>query len=64
MTAHLGVRYRKPTPLAPTWSSTCHGREVHGRRVKTHGTLSADGTVTAESEGLFVVFAGRLPAPG
>lgn len=55
MTGRLSIRYRRPTPLH---------REVHlegwtdrvvGRRVVAKGTLTVDGAVTAEAEGLFVV---------
>ena len=54
MTGRLTVRYRRPTPLHTdvrfeTWTET-----VDGRRIVTRGTLTVEGTVTADAEGLFV----------
>jgi len=64
MTAHLGIRYRKPTPIGAEVEFRVPWPEVHGRRVHTRATLAADGVVTADAEGLFIHFQGRaLPAP-
>ena len=54
MTGRLTVRYRRPTPLhtevvLETWVD-----RVDGRRFTVVGTMTVDGTVTAEAEGLFV----------
>ena len=54
MTARLAVRYRRPTPLHAELQLDAHTQRVDGRRITTVGTLSADGVVTAEAEGLFV----------
>ena len=63
MTAHLGIRYRKPTPIGAAVEFRVPWPEVHGRRVHTHAVLTADGVVTAEAEGLFIRFPGPA-APG
>jgi acyl-coenzyme A thioesterase PaaI-like protein len=67
MTAHLGVRYRKPTPIGTDVEFRVPWPEVHGRRVHTDATLVTDGVVTAEAQGLFIHFRGRampVPTPG
>ena len=56
MTAHLGVRYRKPTPIGADVELRVPWPSVHGRRVHTRATLVADGVLTAEAEGLFIRF--------
>jgi acyl-coenzyme A thioesterase PaaI-like protein len=64
MTAHLGIRYRRPTPIGAAVEFHVPWPEVHGRRVHTNATLTADGVLTAEAEGLFVHFQGRvMPVP-
>lgn len=63
MTAHLGIRYRAPTPIGAAVELHVPRPEVHGRRVHTRGTLTADGVVTAEAEGLFIRFQGPVPPP-
>ncbi len=64
MTAHLHVRYRKPTPIGAAVEFRVPWPEVHGRRVHTDATLTADGVVTAEAEGLFILFQGpAVPVP-
>jgi Thioesterase superfamily len=55
MTGRLSVRYRRPTPLHRPVEFEAWTEEVDGRRIVTRGTLTADGAVTAEAEGLFVV---------
>ena len=55
MTGRLSVRYRRPTPLHRPVELEAWTEEVDGRRVVTRGTLTVDGAVTAEAEGLFVV---------
>jgi acyl-coenzyme A thioesterase PaaI-like protein len=55
MTGRLSVRYRRPTPLHTKIEFEGWTEQVDGRRIVTRGTLSADGVVTAEAEGLFVM---------
>jgi thioesterase superfamily protein len=55
MTGRLSVRYRRPTPLHRQVAFEAWTEEVDGRRIVTRGTLSVDGVVTAEAEGLFVI---------
>jgi hypothetical protein len=55
MTGRLSVRYRRPTPLHRPVTFEAWTEEVDGRRIVTRGTLSVDGAVTAEAEGLFVI---------
>jgi acyl-coenzyme A thioesterase PaaI-like protein len=55
MTGRLSVRYRRPTPLHRPVGFDAWTEEVDGRRIVTRGTLTVDGVVTAEAEGLFVV---------
>ncbi len=63
MTAHLGVDYRRPTPLGVElvlegWLERREGRKIHCR-----GTMHADGVLTAESQALFIAFdPGRFAA--
>jgi acyl-coenzyme A thioesterase PaaI-like protein len=55
MTGRLSIRYRRPTPLHRPIEFEGWTDQVDGRRVVTRGTLTVDGSVTAEAEGLFVV---------
>jgi acyl-coenzyme A thioesterase PaaI-like protein len=55
MTGRLSVRYRRPTPLHTDAELLGWNEQVDGRRVVTRGTLTVDGVVTAEAEGLFVI---------
>ncbi len=55
MTGRLTIRYRRPTPLHRPMVFEGWTDQVDGRRVVTRGTLTVDGSVTAEAEGLFVV---------
>ena len=54
MTGTLSIRYRRPTPLLTELLFEAHVDRVEGRKIFTHGTLSADGQLTAEAEGLFI----------
>lgn len=54
LTGRLTVRYRKPTPLERGLRMTAWIVHHEGRRMRTHGTIHADGVLTAEAEGLFV----------
>jgi acyl-coenzyme A thioesterase PaaI-like protein len=55
MTGSLKVRYRRPTPLHTDVEFRAWTEAVDGRRVTARGTMSVDGVVTAEAEGLFVI---------
>lgn len=56
MTAHLGVDYRRPTPLHTPlrMEGWLHRRE--GRKIWARATITADGELRAEAEGLFIAF--------
>ena len=56
MTAHLGIDYRRPTPLhvpllLEGWLDRREGRKIYAR-----ATLHAEGELTAEAGGLFIAF--------
>jgi acyl-coenzyme A thioesterase PaaI-like protein len=55
MTGSLTVRYRRPTPLYTDLEFEVRVRSREGRKVVTIGTLSADGELIAEGEGLFIL---------
>ncbi len=54
MTGTLTIRYRRPTPLLTELVFEAWVDRVEGRKIFTHGTLSANGQLTAEAEGLFI----------
>ena len=54
MTGTLTIRYRRPTPLLTELTFEAYVDRVDGRKIFTHGTLSANGLLTAEAEGLFI----------
>jgi acyl-coenzyme A thioesterase PaaI-like protein len=54
MTGTLMIRYRRPTPLLTELVFEAHVDRVEGRKIFTHGALSAGGQLTAEAEGLFI----------
>jgi acyl-coenzyme A thioesterase PaaI-like protein len=54
LTGRLTVRYRNPTPLGADVRLDARTSDVDGRRITTRGTLTVDGTIAAEAEGLFV----------
>lgn len=57
MTAHLGVDYRRPTPLHVPLRMEAWLHRSEGRKIWARGTLHAEGELRAEAEGLFVAFA-------
>lgn len=59
VTGSLTVRYRRPTPLETELRFDVSAATVTGRKAVTRATLTAEGVVTAEGRGLFVV-----PEPG
>jgi acyl-coenzyme A thioesterase PaaI-like protein len=54
MTGTLTIRYRKPTPLHEELIFEGELLRIEGRKIFTEGTVSADGVVTAEAEGIFI----------
>jgi acyl-coenzyme A thioesterase PaaI-like protein len=54
MTGTLTVRYRRPTPLHTELAFEARTGERSGRKVIAHGTVHANGELTAEAEGIFV----------
>jgi acyl-coenzyme A thioesterase PaaI-like protein len=54
MTGTLTIRYRRPTPLRTELVFVGRTERVSGRKIYVKGTVHADGTLTAEAEGLFV----------
>ena len=59
-TGRLTVRYHKPTPIRQPLALEARVTEVRGRKIKAHGTIHADGVLTAEAEGLFIQAQGPL----
>lgn len=59
LTGRLTVRYRRPTPLAAEVHVDARTTRVDGRRITTRGSMTVDGNVTAEAEGLFVAIDAR-----
>lgn len=56
MTAYLNVTYRRPTPLGAALTVSADPVEVGEWKVLVRGDIrTADGEITAEAEGLFVV---------
>lgn len=54
MTAHLGIDYRRPTPLRRELELVGWVHDHQGRKVFTRGEIRVDGVVTAEAQGLFL----------
>jgi acyl-coenzyme A thioesterase PaaI-like protein len=54
-TAELTVRYRRPTPYDVPLTVRARTDSVDGRRVRSSGEILADGVVTAEASGLFLM---------
>ena len=54
MTGTLTIRYRRPTPLLKELVFDARVERVEGRKIITRGTVSSDGVVTAEAEGIFI----------
>jgi acyl-coenzyme A thioesterase PaaI-like protein len=61
MTAELTLRYRRLTPLFQPLTLTARQVAVDGRKIRTEGSLSADGATCVEAEGVFV--AKQVPRP-
>jgi acyl-coenzyme A thioesterase PaaI-like protein len=56
MTAHLGIDYRKPTPLHVPLQMEGWLDRREGRKIYASATIHADGVLTAEASGLFISF--------
>lgn len=56
MTAHLGIDYRKPTPLGVELVLEGWLERRDGRKIFTRGSMHAEGILTAEAQGLFIAF--------
>jgi len=56
MTAHLGVDYRRPTPLHVPLQMEGWLDRRDGRKIYANATIHADGVLTAEASGLFIAF--------
>jgi acyl-coenzyme A thioesterase PaaI-like protein len=54
MTGTLTVKYRRPTPLHTELIIEAELVRIQGRKIFTEGRILANGTVTAEAEGLFI----------
>lgn len=54
MTAELTLRYHRPTPLFEPLTVTGRQTSVEGRKIRTVGTIEADGEVCVSAEGLFI----------
>lgn len=59
-TGRLTIRYHRPTPIKQPLALAARVTDVHGRKIKVHGTIHADGVLTAEADGLFISVAGPL----
>jgi acyl-coenzyme A thioesterase PaaI-like protein len=55
MTGTLTVRYRRPTPLHTDLTFEARTGERSGRKVIATGTCHANGELTAEAEGVFIL---------
>lgn len=58
-TAELTVRYRRPTPYSVPLTVRARTDSIDGRRVRASGEIVADGVVTAEASGLFLMPTGQ-----
>lgn len=56
MTAHLGVDYRRPTPLGAPLTLEGWFERREGRKIYVRGAMYAGGELTAEADGLFIAF--------
>jgi acyl-coenzyme A thioesterase PaaI-like protein len=55
MTGTLTIRYRKPTPLFTELRFEARTKSREGRKILVEGWIEANGTKTAEAEGLFIL---------
>jgi len=62
MTGTLKVRYLRPTPLHQRVDLEGWTERIEGRRIVAKGTMTVDGVLTAEAEGLFVTISPEMAA--
>ena len=55
MTGTLTIVYRSPTPLYTELVFRSKTESIEGRKVRTQGTLHADGRLCAEADGIFIL---------
>ena len=63
-TGTLTVRYERPTPIEREIAFESWVERTEGRKVFTHGTISAGGEVTARAEGVFIRVEQPFADPG
>ena len=56
MTAHLGIDYRRPTPLGVPLTMEGWLDRKEGRKIYARAAIYANGELTAEADGLFIAF--------
>ncbi len=54
MTARLGLRFRRPTPLGVPLTVSVRLDRIEGRKLHLSGTIAVDGEVTVEAEAIFL----------
>lgn len=54
MTVRLGLRYRRPTPIAVPLTVAVRLDRVESRKLHLSASVSAAGEVTVEAEAIFV----------
>lgn len=54
MTGTLTIKYRRPTPLNVPLEMSAWIERSEGRKTFVHGKIEANGTLTAECEGIFI----------
>lgn len=59
MTAHLGLRYRRPTPLGVPLTVSVRLDRIEGRKLHLSAEITADGVVTVEAEAIFLTLTER-----
>jgi acyl-coenzyme A thioesterase PaaI-like protein len=55
MTVKLALRYRRPTPLGLPLTVSVHLERIEGRRLHLSASIVADGEVTVEADGVFLI---------
>jgi acyl-coenzyme A thioesterase PaaI-like protein len=60
-TGELTLRYERPTPLLTELTVWARQVSVDGRKIRTEGTISANGQVCVRAEGLFIAPRGSFP---
>ncbi len=55
MTAHLKLRYRRPTPLGVPLTVSARLDRIEGRKLHLSAEITAEGIVTVAAEAVFLV---------